>query len=44
MEKLGLAGVASEPESLAERLREEVVAERACLTTPLIVRTFARKS
>jgi 2-polyprenyl-3-methyl-5-hydroxy-6-metoxy-1,4-benzoquinol methylase len=44
LEKLGLAGVVGEPDTLAQRLRDELLAARASLTSPLIVSAFARKA
>ena len=44
MEKLGLAALARDAASLAERLRDEILAARSCLTSPLIVHAFGRKT
>jgi ubiquinone/menaquinone biosynthesis C-methylase UbiE len=43
MEKVGLAAVVGDIETLAPRLREQVAFAGASLTSPLIVRAFGRK-
>jgi hypothetical protein len=45
LEALGLATAAEiDPDTLAGRLREDAVSGNGCLTTPLIVGVFARKT
>ncbi|HEY3841246.1 MAG TPA: methyltransferase domain-containing protein [Bryobacteraceae bacterium] len=44
MEKVGVAAVAGDIETLAPRLREQVKSAGASLTSPLIVRSFGRKA
>jgi ubiquinone/menaquinone biosynthesis C-methylase UbiE len=43
MQKLGLAEAGKDPDTLAERLRAEVLAAHSCVTSPLIVSASARK-
>jgi hypothetical protein len=43
MQKFGLAEAAGDPDTLAQRLRDEIVAARGCVTSPLIVSASARK-
>jgi len=44
MEKVGVAAIAGDIETLAPRLREQVASAGARLTSPLIVRAFGRKT
>lgn len=43
MEAFGLATMVGDPDTLAERLREETVTAGACVTSPLIVSAFATR-
>ena len=43
MEKLGLAPIAGDVETLAQRLREQITDFGSCMTTPLIVSAWACK-
>jgi ubiquinone/menaquinone biosynthesis C-methylase UbiE len=43
MQKFGLAEAAGDPDTLAQRLRDEIVAARGCVTSPLIVSASARR-